>query len=105
MKNSNQIELQEQTKESKPKDISHDFITMDVYDFVKFIKECRNEPFLSIAIDWRDVSTARRLKAFVDQASRNQRRVAKIRATRSQMNLDVNAFASGVEWEEVEESD
>ena len=87
--------------ETTPKDISSEFSSMDTEDFFVFLRSQRNEPALSITIDWVDVWAARRLKAFVDEYTETQKRSATIRATKEQFNEDVNAFASGVKWEQV----
>src|SRR3989338_9762509 len=86
-----------------PKDISAEFLNMNVPDFMQFIRTQRNEPALSITIDWVDVQVARRLKAFLEDFSAlgKQKRSATIRATQEQHDQEMNVFASGVKWEKV----
>ncbi len=88
--------------EPTPKDISQEFLTMKFEDFLPFLRTQMNEPFLSIAIDWVDVMTARRLKAFLESSDRGQERSATIRATEEQKSLAPNEFSSGIKWEKVD---
>lgn len=97
------METREQ-HEIPPKDISQEFLTMDTFEFSDFVRTLRNEPSLSIMIDWKDVPTARRLKAFLEDMrarERGQKRVATIRATEEQYEQELNVFASGVKWERI----
>ncbi len=55
-------------KETIVKDISSDFLSMDCSDFRRFLKSLKSEPKLSITIDWVDIPTARKLKAFLEDA-------------------------------------
>lgn len=91
-------------KESKPKDISSEFLTMDSVDFYAFLRTLREAPALAIKVDWKDIFVARKLKAFLDdpRKPREQKRFATIRATEEQHNQELNVFGSGVEWEEIE---
>jgi hypothetical protein len=92
-------------KTPEPKDISSEFLSMTWSQFDDFLRSQRKEPSLSIKIYWRDVPTARRLKAFLedfDAISRGQKRFATIRATEEQWRQELNVFASGVKWEKVE---
>ena len=86
-------------------DVSAQFLSMDATEFRDFLRTMRKEPSLSITIDWIDVATARRLKAFLEDFSAlgNQVRTAAIRATRTQHDQELNVFASGVQWIKVEE--
>lgn len=86
-----------------PKDISTEFLSMNVFEFLDFLRTQRKEPSLSITIDWKDVSSARRLKAFIEDFSAlgKQKRSATIRATEEQYKQELNVFASGVKWEKV----
>ncbi len=98
----------QESKESielPPRDISQQFLTMSAREFLEFLRQIKTEPALHIEIDWKDVPTARRLKAFLEDFSaleRNQKRTAVIRATISQMKEEANVFASGVTWIKVE---
>lgn len=93
----------EKKEETIAKDISDEFLKMDTFDFLDFLRSLRNEPALSITIDWVDVPTARRLKAFLEdyRALGKQKRTATIRATGEQHDQERNVFASGVKWEKI----
>lgn len=108
-----------QKNEQEPiaKDVSREFIEMSVMDFNAFLRSQRQEPFLSIAIDWDDNNpkldehTLIRLKAFLETRNYqiDQKRYTTVRATEEQKNGPVlskshcrNAFSSGVKWEKVE---
>lgn len=99
------METLDQKIEYEPaqKDISAEFINMSVFEFMDFLRTQRKEPALSITIDWKDVPTARRLKAFLENSSAlgKQKRSATIRATEEQYKQELNVFASGVKWEKV----
>lgn len=92
-------------REQAPKDVSAEFLIMNSFEFTDFLRTLRNEPVLSIKIDWKDVPTARRLKAFLEDFSAlgKQKRSATIRATEDQYNQELNVFASGVKWERVQD--
>jgi hypothetical protein len=90
--------------EPQATDISQEFLRMDGVTFRSFLQTESSESALSITIDWVDVMTARRLKAFLETAPEGQKRLAKIRATRSQYLQELNVFGSGVTWEEVAET-
>jgi len=88
--------------EPLPKDISLEFASMSVMKFLDFLDTLEEEPSLAIVADWKDESTAIRLKAFVEEGfGYGQKRSAIIRATREQKSKAENAFYSGVKWEEV----
>lgn len=87
--------------EPEPKDISAEFLRMEPLYFLAFLRTQRQEPALTIAIDWVDVWTARRLKAFLEDQRGQQKRSATIRATKEQYEQELNVFASGVKWEKV----
>jgi hypothetical protein len=89
--------------EPASKDISDEFKNLPWHEFRNFLRTLRKEPSLSITIDWVDVPTARRLKAFLEDFSTlgNQKRSATIRATQEQHDQEMNVFASGVKWEKV----
>jgi hypothetical protein len=90
--------------EPQPKNISKEFLQMDSSEFRKFIRSQKNEPSLHIEIDWVDASTARKIKAFLEDSNaykRNQKRTATIRATEEQRNQEINVFESGVEWKQI----
>ncbi len=74
----------------------------DEFDDFVFNLVLKNEPSLSITIDWVDENTARFLKAFLEDPIRGQqKRFATIRATEEQYKRIPNVFASGVKWEKV----
>jgi|GEM_PF-563923 len=89
--------------EITPKDISAEFLSMSGSGFWEFLRALRNEPALSITIDWVDVPTARKLKAFLEDfnAPSKQKRSAIIRATQEQYEQEPNVFSSGVQWEKI----
>jgi len=87
--------------EPTPKDISVEFLSMSVLEFQNFLRTQKKEPSLSITIDWKDVPTARRLKAFLEDGRGQQKRSATIRATDEQFKQELNVFASGVRREKV----
>lgn len=81
---------------------SEDFDTLLMY-LRRQIKEDSSRRFTLVA-DWVSVETARCAKALWDQyASRWHIESITIRATRRQYEEDVNAFESGVKWEEIQE--
>ena len=90
-------------QERIPKDVSAEFLRMDPHEFYDFLKTQRQEPLLSIKIDWIDGATTIRLKAFLDDFYPGQKRRATIRATRAQYESSPNVFASGVKWEKIQE--
>jgi hypothetical protein len=92
--------------EPAPKDISAEFLTMTVYDFIEFLRSHKDEPAISITVDWTDTVRAKRLKAFLEDfsstiRSSGQKRLVTIRATKEQHDQDPNVFASGVRWEKI----
>jgi hypothetical protein len=95
------MENRENKIEDQPKDITNEFETMDPVEFMSFLRSLRNESSLSITTDWKSVWTPRRLKTFIDETPSNQKRFAIVRASREQYEQDVNAFQSGVKWEEI----
>lgn len=97
------IKEKESTREQKPTDVSTEFDSMDSCDFMKFLRQKRrqnpNETFAIVA-DWKNVQTARKAKALLDDRSLKITSIT-IRATRAEYEKDVNAFQSGVKWEEI----
>ena len=91
-------------QEQGPKDISDEFMRMGAMEFMEFLRTQRNEPVLSIKIDWAGENKAVRLKAFLEDPDRfkyKQKRTATIRATEEQWKQALNVFASGVKWEKL----
>ena len=86
-------------------DLSNDFLSSPFDDFQDLLRKNRNNPIL-ISVDLsshsneRFISLARRLKSIVDNPTNGKKRMVKIRGTKEQMLLDVNAFQSGVIFEE-----
>lgn len=67
-------------------------------------KKIKGDPTtrFSIVADWAGVSTVHRAKSLLDMySSRLNIDSITIRATRQQYEEDVNAFQSGVKWEEI----
>jgi len=94
------IEIKKE-EEPIPKDISKEFLEMEIHEFLAFLRSLRNEPALSIVIDWQGIWKARRLKAFLEEYDaliKGQKRTAAIRATEEQHKEELNVFASGVKW-------
>lgn len=111
-----QIKAESEQKESSPKDITSEFLSMSGIEFMDFLREQRKESALSITIDWDDQkfseNTLIRLKAFLEDSGAlgcGQKRSAVVRATEEQKNGPIlsksdcrNAFAFGVRWEKIE---
>ena len=98
-----EISNQKIEQEPEPRDVSSEFLNMNVFDFADFLRTLQDESSLSIKIDWVDIYKARRLKAFLENfdALGKQKRTATIRATKEQHDQEMNVFASGVKWEKV----
>ncbi len=87
----------------KPLDVSHELIDMDYSDLRRFLlQKIRDNPTSTFVatIDWVSKQTARKAKACLDDSNLNFTSIT-VRATRKQYEEDVNAFASGVKWEEI----
>ncbi|MDD4784284.1 MAG: hypothetical protein WC483_02070 [Candidatus Paceibacterota bacterium] len=48
------IEIKKE-EEPIPKDISKEFLEMEIHEFLAFLRSLRNEPALSIVIDWQGI--------------------------------------------------
>ncbi len=87
-------------------DLSNDFIQSPFDDFQDVLRKNRNSP-ISISVDLCNlsneqfVSLVRRLKSVVDNPANGKERKVTVRGTKEQKLLDVNAFQSGVIFEEV----
>lgn len=93
-------------QEPVPKDISQEFLTLEIPNWHRFLRSLRNEPALNVTINYSGLETAQRLKAFIEDtaaADRGQKRIATVRATETQHNEAANVFYSGVKWEKVEQ--
>src|SRR3989338_3116455 len=91
--------------ELDPEELGSKFNGMEYGDFVGFLREKVKEyPLIRISIvaSWVSREKARQAKALFDQyESKFNIDSIIIRATREQMEEDINAFQSGVKWEEV----
>jgi hypothetical protein len=100
----NQME-QGEVDEVSPKELGLEFNAMSNRDFVSLLRnkiEGDSSVRISIIADWINVQKARSAKALLDQhASKLNIDSITIRATRKQYEEDVNAFESGVQWEEI----
>ena len=93
------------------RDVTKEFLSMKRWQFSKFIDSLENEPHLQITVDIGDLNQdhdAMDMKIFLESIETpNQRRTATIRMTLLQkLNRDsrtVNAMASGVKWERIED--
>lgn len=110
------MEEDSSSKEREPLDISDEIAKIldnpnvspeqkdeDVYGYIRSLK---NEPSLSLIMDWRGLQFARWAKEFVGDTGasvRGQKRIASIRCTEDQKNEAANVFASGVKWINSEE--
>lgn len=87
----------------KPMDVSQMFLTMETREFLNHLHDLAGVPELHLTIDWKDVPTARRVKAFLEYGGpHTQKRTASIRATEAQMRQEMNVFSSGVTWVRIE---
>lgn len=77
-------------------------------EFLTFLRaEIKNNPKISfnIVADFVDKSKLRQAKALIERStSENEIKIA-IRATRKQMETEVNVFNSGVEWIEIKDAE
>jgi len=90
-------------KEQSILNVSEEFRAMDSVEFVYLLRrKIKENPLthFSIVADWINVGTARYAKSLSDDY-RLQIDSITIRATRKQYEEDVNAFMSGVKWEEI----
>jgi hypothetical protein len=98
--------IESNENELSPEELGIKFNLLDFSDFRDFlltkIKE-NPEMRFSITTDWDSVQKARTAKAINDVYAKELHVDSiTIRATRKQFEKDVNAFASGVKWEEIE---
>lgn len=88
-----------------PEALGNKFNTEDFSDFIAGLhQKARGNPAIRFTIiaDWVNVQKTRTAKALLDQyESRFNIDSITIRATRQQYEEDVNAFESGVKWEEI----
>lgn len=99
------LSIESNESELSTEELGSKFNTMDFGDFVSFLREKIKENSstrFTIVADWVDVHKTRVAKTLWDQnKSRLQIDSITIKATREQYKEDVNAFESGVEWEEI----
>ncbi|PID52263.1 MAG: hypothetical protein CR972_03195 [Candidatus Moraniibacteriota bacterium] len=101
----NNVNKEKEAREAEV--LGNKFNSEDSQEFKRYlrqkIKENPSQRF-SIVADWVSLQKTRSAKALLDQyATRLNIDSITIRATREQYEEDVNAFQSGVIWEEVEE--
>ncbi len=96
--------IESDAHELNPEELGLKFNLMDYYDFVAFLRDkIKSNPLLhfSIIADWVNVQKARSAKGLLEQyGSKLNIDSITIRAKREQYEEDVNAFQSGVKWEE-----
>jgi hypothetical protein len=106
LKNMENFPAEKIKNELSPADLGFRFNAMDNADFIYYLRRLskENPSFrFSIVAEWMDVGKARFAKALADEySSRFNIDSITIRATRQQYEEDVNTFASGVKWEEIE---
>lgn len=97
-------QLEDIGREEPSADISEEFMRMDAFDFLDYLRSRRNDPQLKISVDFTGladedqfIAQARRIKAFLDMA-KGQKRQASIRCTEEQKMWEPNVFSSAVEW-------
>lgn len=94
-----------ENSEFNPEVLGSKFNEMDSVDFIDDLRQkVKANPSVrfSIVAPWVDMNKARAAKGILDQyATRLNIDSFTIRATRQQYMEDVNAFQSGVKWEEV----
>ncbi len=86
-----------------PEELGLKFNELDAVDFMSYLRQLIKQDDsirFSIVADWVDVSKVRVAKALIDDARWHIDSII-IRATRQQFEEDVNAFQSGLKWEEI----
>ncbi|NCU44283.1 hypothetical protein EOM71_01225 [Candidatus Falkowbacteria bacterium] len=87
-----------------PEELGLKFNQLDPIDFMSYLRQLIKQDDsirFSIIADWVDVNKARVAKALIDDARRWHVDSIIIKATRQQLEEDINAFQSGVQWQEV----
>lgn len=94
-----------ESSEINPEVLGNKFNTEDFTVFLSYLRErVKNNPSVrfSIIADWVSVQKVRSAKALLDQyATKLNIDSISIRATREQYEKDINAFQSGVKWDEI----
>jgi len=100
------IEFEKIKDELDPEILGSKFNTEDFTTFVAYLRQkikANSSSHFAIIADWVNVQKIRSAKALLDQYSKRLNIDSiTIRATQQQYNEDVNAFQSGVKWEEVQ---
>ena len=95
------------SNEINPEALGKKFNDEDSGDFMAGLRQrVKSNPLIrfTIVADWAGVQKAQFAKAILDQyAIRLNIDSITIRATRQQYEEDVNAFESGVKWEEIKQ--
>lgn len=91
--------------ELSPEDLGSKFNLMDFGDFSRYLRQTiKKNPSVRFTIiaDWVNIHKTRAAKTLLDlYATRLQIDSITIKATRQQYEEDVNAFQSGVKWQEI----
>lgn len=106
MEKFSRTELGETMEDSKitPEELGLKFNQLDPIDFTRYLRQLIKQDDsirFSIIADWVDMNQARFAKALNDDPSRWHVGSIIIKATRQQFEEDINAFQSGVQWQEV----
>lgn len=87
-----------------PEELGLKFNQLDPIDFTSYLRQLIKQDDsirFSIIADWVDMNKARFAKALIDDSRRWHVDSIIIKATRQQFEEDINAFQSGVQWQEV----
>lgn len=106
MEKFSRTELGETMEDSKitPEELGLKFNQLDPIDFTSYLRQLIKQDDsirFSIIADWVDMNKARFAKALIDDSRRWHVDSIIIKATRQQFEEDINAFQSGVQWQEV----
>jgi len=97
--------IEQLNNEPTPEELGSNFNSMDFGDFLIYLRQIIKENSsirFTIVADWLNVDKARAAKALLDgYASRFHIDSFTIKATSQQYQEDVNAFQSGVRWQEI----
>ena len=87
-----------------PEELGLKFNQLDPIDFTSYLRQLIKQDDsirFSIIADWVDMNKTRFAKALIDDSRRWHVDSIIIKATRQQFEEDINAFQSGVQWQEV----
>ncbi|MDP1993965.1 MAG: hypothetical protein Q8K40_01830 [Ignavibacteria bacterium] len=97
--------IESMNRELSPEELGVKFNSEDTWSFEKYLRQqVKANPSIrfNIVANWVSVGKARAAKGILDSdASKYHIDSITIRATRQQFEEDVNAFMSGVKWEEI----